>query len=186
SEQMGPSATKVTPDAEIKLTELRQKRAELLVENTEKWPAVREVDKQIAAMEKQMNDTRTRATKVVTTNLATRYRQSLATEEALRKAYDQQRAETLTQNEAAVTYRIIQQEIETNKTLLDGLLQRTKENDVVIAGTPNNIRVVDYAIAEKKPVAPRRTLIVGLSFLLALGCGIGLAFLIEYLDDTVR
>ena len=73
---------------------------------------------------------------------------------SLRKAYDQQREETLTQNEAAVNYRIIQQEIETNKSLLDGLLQRTKENDVVMAGTPNNIRVVDYAIAQKRPVAP--------------------------------
>ena len=30
----------------------------------------------------------------------------------------------VTQNEAAVNYRIFQQEIETNKTLLDGLLQR--------------------------------------------------------------
>src|SRR6185295_18468317 len=44
----------------------------------------------------------------------------------------------------------------------------------------------DYAIAQKKPVGPRRTLIVGMSLLLALCCGIGLAFLIEYLDDTVR
>jgi polysaccharide biosynthesis transport protein len=181
-----PSATKVTADAEIRLTELRQKRAELLVENTEKWPAVREIDKQIAALEKQTTDTRAHATRVVTTNLATRYRQSLATEESLRKAYDQQRAETLTQNEAAVNYRIIQQDIETGKTLLDGLLQRTKENDVVMAGTPNNIRVVDYAIAQKRPVGPRRTLIVGLAFLLSLCCGIGFAFTIEYLDDSVR
>jgi polysaccharide biosynthesis transport protein len=181
-----PSATRLTTEAEIKLAELKQKRAELLVENTEKWPAVKEVDKQIAALERQVNDTRNRATRVVTTNLATRYSQALAAEESLRKAYDQQRAETLTQNEAAVNYRIIQQEIETNKTLLDGLLQRMKENDVVMAGTPNNIRVVDYAIAQKKPVAPRRTMIVSLSLILSLCLGIGLAFLLEYMDDTVR
>jgi len=156
------------------------------VENTEKWPAVKEIDKQIAVREKQMSDTRTRATRVVTTNLGTRYRQALATEEALRKAYDQQRSETLTQNEAAVNYRIIQQEIETYKTLLDGLLQRTKENDVVMAGTPNNIRVVDYAIPQKKPVAPKRTLIVALALILSLCCGVGLAFFVEYLDDSVR
>jgi capsular exopolysaccharide synthesis family protein len=181
-----PSATRVTTETELELAKLKQKRAELLVENTEKWPAVKEVDKQIAFLEKQMKDTRTRATGIVTTNLATRYREAQATEDALRKSYDQQRAETLTQNEAAVNYRIIQQEIENNKTLLDGLLQRTKENDVIMAGTPNNIRVVDYAIAPKKAVAPRRTLIVGTSLLLALAFGIGLALLIEYLDDTVR
>ena len=181
-----PSTTQVTTEAQLKLAELKQKRAELLVENTEKWPEVKEIDKQIASREKEISDTRNRATNIVTTNLATKYRQTLATEEALRKAYDQQRAETLTQNEAAVNYRIIQQEIETNKTLLDGLLQRTKENDVVVAGTPNNIRLVDYAIAGKRPVSPKRTLIVGLAFLLSLGCGIVLAFFIEYLDDSVR
>jgi capsular exopolysaccharide synthesis family protein len=186
AEREVPSATKVNAEAQVKLVELKQRRAELLVENTEKWPAVKEIDKQIAVLEKQTTDSRNRATAVVTTNLATRYRQALATEESLRKAYDQQRAETLTQNEAAVTYRIIQQEIETNKTLLDGLLQRTKENDVVAAGTPNNIRVVDYAIAPKKPVSPRRTLLVGISFMLALGLGVALAFFLEYLDDSVR
>ena len=181
-----PSASALSTDAELKLAELKQKRAELLVENTEKWPAVKEIDKQIAVREKQISDNKSRATQIVTQNLATRYRQALAAEELLRKSYDQQRVDTLTQNEAAVNYRIIQQEIETNKTLLDGLLQRTKENDVVMAGTPNNIRVVDYAIAPKKPVSPKRTLMVGLSFLLALGCGVGLAFLVEYLDDSIR
>lgn len=186
SERGVPSATRVTTEAELKLAELKQKRAELLVENTDKWPAVKEVDKQIAFLEKQLKDTRSRATGIVTTNLATRYREALTTEDALRKSYNQQRSETLTQNEAAVQYRLIQQEIENNKTLLDGLLQRTKENDVVMAGTPNNIRVIDYAIAQKRPVAPRRTVIVGTSFLLALVFGVGLALLIEYLDDTLR
>jgi len=186
SEKDVPAATRLSTEAELKLAELKQKRAELLVENTEKWPAVKEVERQIAVIEKQMNETHARATRVVTTNLLTRYRQAQSTEDALRKAYDQQRAETLTQNEAAVNYRIIQQEIETNKSLLDGLLQRAKENDVVMAGTPNNVRVVDYAIPTKKPVAPRRTLIVALSLVLSLGFGVGLAFLIEYLDDSVR
>lgn len=181
-----PSTSAISTDAELKLAELKQKRAELLVENTEKWPAVKEIDKQIAVREKQINDNKSRATQIVSQNLATRYREALAAEDLLRKSYDQQRVDTLTQNEAAVNYRIIQQEIETNKTLLDGLLQRTKENDVVAAGTPNNIRVVDYAIAPRKPVSPKRSLMVGLSFLLALGFGVGLAFLVEYLDDSIR
>jgi len=186
SEKGNISAATVNTEAELKLAELKQKKAELLVENTEKWPAVKEIDRQIAEREKQLNTTRARAAGVVTTNLATRYRQAQATEDSLRKAYEQQRADTLAQNEAAVNYRIIQQEIDTYKTLLDGLLQRTKENDVVMAGTPNNVRVVDYAISPKKPVAPKRTLMVGVTFLLALGCGIGLAFVLEYLDDSVR
>jgi hypothetical protein len=80
------------------------------------------------------------------TNLTTRYRSTLEREQLLRKAFEQQRSETLNQNEAAINYRIIQQEIETNKNLLNGLLQRSKENDVVRAGKSNNISVVDYAL----------------------------------------
>jgi len=35
--------------------------------------------------------------------------------------------------------------VETHKGLLDSLLQRSKANDVVLAGRPNNISIVDYA-----------------------------------------
>jgi capsular exopolysaccharide synthesis family protein len=170
---------------ETKLTELRQKRAQLLVEYTEKYPEVKELDLQIAILEKQMKESKSRATTVVTTNLETNYRQALAREQALRADFNRQRAETLTQNEAAVNYRIIQQEIETNKTLLDGLLQRAKENDVVLAGTPNNIHVLDYAPKPKAPIGPRRMQGVLLAALLSLVLGIAFARYLDYLDDSV-
>jgi len=104
----------------------------------------------------------------------------------LRKAFNQQKSETVTQNEAAINYRILQQEIETNKGLLDNLLQRSKENDVVLAGRPNNISIVDYAITPDYPVGPARMRSVMLAFVLALGLGIGLALFLEYLDDSVH
>jgi succinoglycan biosynthesis transport protein ExoP len=179
------STGKQTIDNESKLVELRQKRAQLLVDYTEKYPEVKELDQQIALLEKQLRETKNRATTVVTTNLETRYRQALAREQALRADFNRQRAETLTQNEAAVNYRIIQQEIETNKTLLDGLLQRAKENEVVLAGTPNNIHVLDYAPKPKTPIGPRRMQSVMLAALLSFIFGIALARYLDYLDDSV-
>jgi polysaccharide biosynthesis transport protein len=178
-------SSKQTLDNEVKLTELRQKRAQLLVEYTEKYPEVKELDLQIAILEKQVRDTKSRATAVVTTNLETNYRQALAREQALRADFNRQRGETLTQNEAAVNYRIIQQEIETNKTLLDGLLQRAKENDVILAGTPNNIHVLDYAPKPKAPIGPKRMQGVMLAALLSLVLGIAFARYLDYLDDSV-
>src|SRR5947209_4669635 len=179
------NAKKFIDDANLKLAELEQKREQLLVENTEEWPEVKEIDKQIALLKSKIEEAGARAGSVVITNLATKYRQAKAREDDLRKAFQQQRGETLTQNEAAINYRIIQQEIETNKQLLDGLLQRSKENDVVLAGTPNNIRVVDYAISPDEPVGPRRLLGVAMAFMLSLVLGIGLALFLEYLDDTI-
>ncbi|HEU4835738.1 MAG TPA: polysaccharide biosynthesis tyrosine autokinase [Pyrinomonadaceae bacterium] len=179
-------ATKQNGDLEAKLIELRQKRALLLVDATEEAPEVKEVDQQIAELDKQLKDLRSRKSATLMTNLNTRYQQALEREQSLRKAFEQQRAQTLSQNEAAINYRIIQQEIETNKSLLNGLLQGAKENDVVLAGKPNNISIVDYALTPDTPVGPNRTRTVMAAFFLSIGLGLGLALFFEYLDDTVH
>jgi capsular exopolysaccharide synthesis family protein len=179
-------ATKQNADLEGKLIELRQKRAQLLVDATEEAPEVKEVDQQIGELDKQLKDLRSRKSATLMTNLNTRYQQALEREQSLRKAFEQQRAQTLSQNEAAINYRIIQQEIETNKSLLNGLLQGAKENDVVLAGKPNNISIVDYALTPDTPVGPNRTRTVIAAFFLSIGLGLGLALFFEYLDDTVH
>ncbi len=184
--QASEVTSKHTGEVESKLAELRQKRAQLLVSYTEKYPEVKEIDQQVAVLEKQLKDTQTRATNTVVTNLETRYLEAKAKEDALKASFNKQRGETLTQNEAAVNYKIIQQEVQTNKALLDGLLQRSKENDVVLAGTPNNIHVVDYAPVPKGPVGPRRMQSVALAGLLSLVFGIALARYLDYLDDSVH
>src|SRR3989441_5233083 len=68
--------------AETKLAELKQKRTQLLQEYTEKYPEVKDVDQQIALLEKQANELRTHSQSVVKTNLETHYRQSLQKEQA--------------------------------------------------------------------------------------------------------
>ena len=103
----------------------------------------------------------------------------------MREAFNKQRAETVTQNQAAINYHILKQEIETNKNLLDGLMQRAKENDVTMAGTPNNIHVVDYASVPAGPVGPRRLPAVFIALVVAIAFGVALALFLEYLDDTV-
>jgi capsular exopolysaccharide synthesis family protein len=175
-----------TKDLEGELTKLKQKRAQLLVDNTEEWPEVQEINKQIAALEKDIQDAGTKSGDTESKVAELRYRQALDRENSLRAAFEQQRGATRTQNEAAINYKIIQQEIETNKGLLDGLLQRAKENDVILAGTPNNLHVTDYAIPPRSPIGPNRFQGVLLAFIFSLGFGVCLAALLEYLDDSIR
>src|SRR3989441_4194750 len=184
--QAEATSNKSSATTEAKLAELKQRRAQLLLEYTEKYPEVKDVEQQIAMLEKQVDQVRTHTESVVKTNLETSYRQALQKEEALRQAFAKQRAETLTQNEAAVNYRIIQQQVETNKSLLDGLLQRSKENEVILAGTPNNVHVVDHAAIPKTPIGPKRMQAIVLAGLFALIAGIALAHYLDYMDDSVR
>jgi capsular exopolysaccharide synthesis family protein len=174
-----------TKELETKLADLKQKRVQLLVDNTEEWPEVKEVEKEIAGLQTQILEAHSGATTTQSKLLEVKYRQALEHEQALRRAYEEQRGATLTQNEASINYRIIQQEVETNKGLLDGLLQRAKENDVSAAGTQNNIHVVDYAPTPKGPVGPKRLQVILLAFLLSLTFGVAMALFLEYLDDTI-
>ena len=70
--------------------------------------------------------------------------------------------------------------------MLKGLLQGAKENDVVMAGKPNNISIVDYALTPDSPIGPNRARTIILAFFLSIGLGLGLALFLEYLDDTVH
>jgi capsular exopolysaccharide synthesis family protein len=176
----------VTAQIEARLTELRQKKEQLLVEYTEKYPEVQEVEKQIAVLEKQLLNSRTGSTKTLTTNLETKYRQALQREQGLRVAYEKQRGETLNQNEAATGYRIMQQEIDANKQILSNLLEQQKTSSVITQSAPNNISVRDVASIPRGPVGPRRMPFVALAGLLSLVFGVGLARYLEYLDDAIH
>ena len=81
-------------------------------------------------------------------------------------------------------YNILMREVDTNRTLYDGLLQRLKEVGVVGGVSLNNLSVIDAA--EVVPFQPNVPLNLLLGILLGLLGGIGLAFLFEHLDDTVK
>jgi polysaccharide biosynthesis transport protein len=173
-------------DFKTRLAGLKQKRSQLLLTDTEESPEVKDVSQQIAVIENQLAETRGSAKNLISVNLESNYRKALDREQKLRASFNKQRAETVAQNQAAINYNILKQEIETNKGLLDGLMQRSKENDVSMAGTPNNIHVVDYAMVPKGPIGPRRMQGVFLAFVLAVAFGIALALFLEYLDDTIK
>src|SRR5882762_9459940 len=84
-------------DLEGQLTKLKQRRAQLLVENTEEWPEVKEVQKQISALEKDIQDARSRTVATGSKTLEMRYHEALDREQALRAAFEQQRGATRTQ-----------------------------------------------------------------------------------------
>ncbi len=171
---------------ESRLNELRQKLAQLKTEYTDEWYEVVETKKQIESVENQLQLHRKRASDIQLASLAEKLNEAIAREKELRNSVDTQRNEVIRQNEAAINYRIIQQEIDTNKTLLAGLLQRSRENDVILNGTPNNVLVADRAVTPSGPVGPERGKTVLLAFVISLFAGGGLAFLIEWLNDSVH
>lgn len=107
-------------------------------------------------------------------------------ENMLQAAMEKQKQEANRLNESAIEYSLLKRDLDTNRTLYEGLLERLKEAGVTASLRSNNFRIVDVARVPTAPAEPNipRNLLFGLGFGVALG--MGTAFLMEGLDNTVR
>jgi capsular exopolysaccharide synthesis family protein len=85
----------------------------------------------------------------------------------------------------SVQYNILQRELDTTRTLYEGLLQRYKEVSVTGGITTNNISIVDVATPPRAPSKPNLFINIALAALLGLGLGVVAALVIEALDETI-
>ncbi len=165
-----------------KLDDLKQKRAELLVTYTAEWPAVKKIDEQIKPVEEAL----AKEPRNILSGMKSRYEAALSRENKLRQTYNQQKSETSAQNIADIQMSVLEQNLETNKQYLATLLQKQRELEGTSEGRmPNNITVTNYG-RRGDLIGPPRVRNILIAFMLALGAGIGLAFLLDYLDDTLK
>ncbi len=166
-----------------RLSELRQKRQHLLVEYTEEWPEVKKNSQEIAQIEGELRAAHQR----ILGALENQYRAAVQKENQLRTAFAQQRTETMQQNEGAINAKMLQQEVDTNRQMLDKLMQSQSQVDIAAAGLlKSNIRVTEYSPLPRAPVAPRRAQNILISLLLGLIGGIGLVLFLDYINNKVE
>jgi capsular exopolysaccharide synthesis family protein len=80
----------------------------------------------------------------------------------------------------------LERDVETNRQLYDMFLTRFKETNQATDVESANARVIDTALVPERPIKPRKVRIVLAAVLLALLIGVGLAFLVEHLDNTFK
>ncbi len=125
-------------------------------------------------------------TQRIITGIQNEYESSLRREKLLRESFEAQKRRVMEMKEKAIQYNILKREADTNKELYRGLLQRMKEAGVSAGIMASNIQVVDRAERPIKPHRPNKALNLILSAVVGLFLGVGLAFFIEYLDNTVK
>ncbi len=117
------------------------------------------------------------------------YRAAQKKEASLQSLLDTQRTDVARTNNSAITYNILNTEVINKRNLLNSLVAR--QNETLVSARlggqmTSNIKVVDRALVPGGPFTPntRRNLMMAL--LLGLFVGVGLIFVVEYLDNTVK
>ncbi|MDA2912722.1 polysaccharide biosynthesis tyrosine autokinase [Acidobacteriia bacterium AH_259_A11_L15] len=173
---------KLIQDLSLTLAELKRRHADLLTTFTPDYPKVKELQSQIDEIEGALAQERERAAERIRND----YLAAVTRENLLRQAFEVQQEEANLVAEKSVQYNILKREVETNRQLYEGLLQRLREAGVSAGLKASNIRIVDPAEPPEKPAKPKPLLNLALAIILGLGLGVGAAFLQEYLDNTLK
>ncbi|RYE07444.1 MAG: polysaccharide biosynthesis tyrosine autokinase [Hyphomicrobiales bacterium] len=113
------------------------------------------------------------------------YQVSVNEERALQQRVNVLKGDVLDFRSRSVQYNILQRELDTSRSLYDGLLQRYKEVGIAGGVTANNISIVDRAEPPTKPSKPNLIVNLILAVLAGLGLGIAAVFVLEALDETL-
>jgi len=114
------------------------------------------------------------------------YEAALRKENIMKKRTEEQRQRASVLNDKAIQYKILEREVETNKSIYQNLLQRVKETEVTSGIKATNIQIVDYAAAPLLPYSPNIPLNFLIAIFVGLTAGVFLAFVTEHFDKTIK
>ena len=164
------------------LNSLQQDRARLAERYGPKHPDYQKVVTSLAQTNNQLQDEIRKARQ----NARNEYEQAVRQERELQSALNEAKAAATALGRKGVDYAVLEREAESNRTVYNQLLTREKELRVIANSRTNNVRLVDRAQVPPAPFAPnhRRDWVYAIA--LGLAFGLGVAFGIDYLDDTVK
>jgi len=168
---------------------LRAKEADLKIQAAElntqfgpSYPKLSVLNNQLKEIESEIQA----EMKKIVSKLRGQYSAALQRENMLHEALEKQKQEANKLNESAIEYTLLKRDVDTNRQLYEGLLQKLKEAGVSAGLKSNNFRIVDSARPPTGPIEPNIPRNLLFAAVLGLASGLGLAFLLEGLDNTVR
>ena len=164
------------------LGKLEVAEAELAVKFGDENPRLAEVREKIKIMRAQIASTRT----TMEGKLKADYERAVRDERSLKAALDRAKAEAVQQNQAGIQFKILKEEVDSSNQLYSDFLKKTQETNLQAVEQQKNLRVIEPAEVPGSPIGPQRMRTMLLGLLVSLIFGIGLAFFLEYLDNTVK
>src|SRR5271170_1889617 len=176
------SASSLLETLRARAAELKIQAADLNTQFGPSYPKLAQIDNQLKEIDAQI----LAETKKVGGKIRGQYMAALQRESMLHDALEKQKQEANKLNESAIEYSLLKRDLDTNRQLYEGLLEKLKEAGVSAGLRSNNFRIVDVARVPTGPIEPNIPRNLSFAFMLGLTSGVGLAFLLEGLDNTVR
>jgi capsular exopolysaccharide synthesis family protein len=165
-----------------KTAELDTQLAQITTEFGSGYPKVLELKNQLKQVQSEIADERKR----IQIKLRDGYLAAAEQERLLRREFELQKKQANQLNENSIEYSLLKRDADSNRELYQSLQQKLKEAGLSAGLKSSNIRIVDVARTPTAPISPNIHRNLTLGFLMGLGAGIALAFVLENMDRTVR
>jgi capsular exopolysaccharide synthesis family protein len=165
---------------QARLGNLRIELAQLTATFGPENPNVLRVQNQITELERLIAE----STKKLEDRLKAESERAGREEKLLKESFEAAKSEAIQQNQASIRFNILKQNVETTKALYNDFLQKTNQAQIERQQEGNDLRIIDPARYE--PIGPRRGRAIFIGLVLSLAGGVGLALLLDYLDNTVK
>jgi capsular exopolysaccharide synthesis family protein len=146
------------------------------------YPPLKQLQAKIDEVRARLNEETKRRVAAIKAD----YQTALKKEEGLKKRLEEQEKLAMALNEKTIQYRILEREVQSNKSIYESLLQRFKETDVTGGIQSSGIQVLDRAPIPTVPFKPNTTRNLMLAAIVGLIGAVGIAFLREFLDRTIK
>lgn len=122
----------------------------------------------------------------VLSSITNAYELAASKEKSMEELLAQTKGEMLGSNEKFMQYQIMKREVESNRVMYETLQAGIKKAGVTEQSQSVNIWVMKKAELPESPSKPNKKRNLLLGMILGLFGGVGMAFFIEYLDNTVK
>ena len=165
-----------------KIQDLSIEAAQLDLTYGPRNPKVIEVRQRLTALQEQADNSR----KTLEERLRAEYERAIRDENSLKALLEKAKTEAGQQSQATVQFSILKQDVDTAKGLYKEFLEKTSQAEIQVAEQDNNLLLAEPAEVPKSPVGPKRLRAILIALFLSLSAGVGLAFFLEYLDNTIK
>lgn len=156
--------------------------AGLLKVYKDKWPEVIQTREQIAERRKSLEV----ESKRIYDSIRLQVAQEKAKETSARAEFEKAEKETYALGALRGEYDALTRKAESSKELYNLVLTKMKETDLTSKDRMQNMMINDEADMPLQPIKPKKTLILLFGMVVGMGAALGLAFFINYLDDSIK
>ncbi len=164
------------------LSELKSRQIEMSSKYGPKHPKMIELNSGINQVKEEINSEIARLRKTIKAESD----RAASIEDLVTRQLEQKKKMALSLGEKVIEHDVLEQQAASARDIYNFLLKQAQEISLASVMSSSNIRVIDPAETPMRPVQPQVLIGLFIAACLGLFTGTGLAFFLEYMDNTLK